>query len=899
MTPKARKRLIVVIVIFTAIVGSFFLARQVRKAKHAQLIASEKQAGLDFHRLGEYEKALDHLRYYISENQDDGAMLLIFAECRLNVPKDNNKHIIEGTGLIQRAADYLPNDPEPLLRLIDLYEQLGYLTERLDTCAKLLTLDPQNLAALEARIETLYLIGNQNDEALLTADQWIKLEPASVIAHQWNMMLLDLAGKSGSDLVDYAEQKSAQFPDHLGFATLYAQALAINLQFDEAKEIVKLAMKLPASDADEIRDLVDILDRLGEADKADTFLTRELENATDQRADVALVIVERAWKRGELDLAQQFLPVLPTSFEDAQDDLLGWTVFLTQSTSKPAQDQEAFDALTQRQTKSARARVWVRLLQGRDAIFQLNWIAARQSLLEATRIEVSHPIASMLLGQVYQTLGENGLAIQWYRRAAESDPVWPTIHQLLGLAYLEAGQLAEARASAEAAFLAKPTPAQYALVAEIYIQLLEAGQGDLNLQNNAVDVLQQLLAELPDDPFLIATTARAYLVTNRVDEALPLIDRMLDEKLRPHTTVLLELVDTCTRKNLTVAHDLLILGGNSEQSDIRLTLRLAQRAADQGRFEEGRILIQQAIDIAIGENDILECKMALASYLDQFNDPLTIPSLKQLANDYPDSAIVQRFLLDTNALWNEEALVQSAIGRLKDLTGPEATTWKIYDARQLLTFLPTGENAIDPDSTQDVFVQNAGRVLVLLNPLAQANPSDIRVQALLCEAHLITGERQHAISALATAIDANGSQVSLYPRLIELLAAEGRIDDVQERLRDFVRRSIPSNNHQLKRMRASLLLQNAFRDSSFWAAALADVQPLAELGATNDLITLASIYEQTGKQSQANETFNLALQNDDVSAVAIATTAIVFFSDWIVDLLFFDTPTRALPLFHE
>ncbi len=253
MSSKARKRLLVVIVLLGAIVGSYFVARQVRRTQHLKTVADEKQAGLDYYGTGDYENALPHLRYYVRANKDDAEILLILAECRLNVPLENFKHIREGRNLLTRAASPRPDDPEPLTRLINLYEQLGYYTERLESCEKLLKFDPDNLFAIEATVESLRQIGNRDLEALSFVAQWIALDPANPIAHQWHIWLESLIGTSSLDLVKYAEEQRTNYPESMGFANLYAKSLASDHQMEEAKTAILAAKDLDASNSDEIR----------------------------------------------------------------------------------------------------------------------------------------------------------------------------------------------------------------------------------------------------------------------------------------------------------------------------------------------------------------------------------------------------------------------------------------------------------------------------------------------------------------------------------------------------------------------------------------------------------------------------------------------------------------------
>lgn len=855
MTKRARKRLFVVVILLVATLGSFFVFKYVKKIRKIELVAQEKAEGLKYYNIGDYENALKHLSFYIANNKDDGEMLIKFAESRLNVPKENGKHVVEAAGLLRRAASLRPDDPQPLFRLVELYGQLGFLTERLDTCQKLLAIEPTNQTALRGRAETLLALGQRTDELSSAVGSWIAADSTNIDAHKWKLLILSQNDEFSDQQIAYARDLAQKYPTNIGFATLLAEVYARAGETEKAQESIDAALKLPINDPLEVTQLVEALDRLGQAEVADKFLSEQIGENKQPQGDIATMIIERAWKRGEVDTARKYLPDVTKSLEATDDDLLGWTAFLSLSRDHSVDDDAAYLELARRHSEASRR--WVRILLGADSMYRADWSNARSELQLASRIGGGHPAAWLLLGEVNRTLGETGWAILNFQQATSSDPAWPIAQQELAMSLIDAGRLSEARIAAENAFRAKPSVAQLAVVAEIYIRILDAGKGDPQVEHGTLTVLRQLLDRGPDNPNLISTMARAYIVTGDQSSAQPLIQRLLDGKLIPQTDVLLDLIDACNANGMRQGNDLLALGGSTDSTNVRVLLRLANRSASRGRFDEGRTLLEDAIESAIDETQILERTMALATYLDNANSPEALPMLTKLAVDYPKSAVAQRVLLDSKSAWSNEDLINPAIERLKGLTGENASGWRTYEARKLLTFDPSEKNA--------------ATVVQLLSAWAQSNPADVRTQALLAEADLILKDRDDAIKALSAAVDSNLVQVSLFPRLIKLLNDAGRAVEARQRLLEFTRRKIPTDDLALFRRRAALLEQNAM-----WKEAVQEIKPLADKGSAADLAMLARLYERLGNTKEAALAYNSAIAADDVNELIISAAADYF-----------------------
>ncbi len=855
MSKRAKKRFILLIALVGLVTGGFFAARSIRQRAVEKQIAESREQGLNLFENELYEQALKKLSYYVSKRKDDGEVLLVFAECRLKVPAPNDKHIREGAGLLREAAAKLPDNPEPLLRLIELYVQLGFLTERLDICDRLLEMDPGNETALIAKIATLAALGGRLNDAIESSDLLIETYPDKASAHKWRLILWARRGDEDSALVDYSKLQADAHSDNPEFQLLYAESLARAGSVEEAQDVVRAISEMTSDNASEwLANLVDLFDRLGLADEADAMLINRLATA-DTNDETTTVMIERAWKRGEYDQARGYLPADDSDLDSLNDVHLAWVAFFAQSADTLAENHPAFLLLQQRSSEDARS--WVSILQAKDSIIRGEWIIARNGLTEVVKTNTNQSVALFLLGQVNMRLGELDHAIAMFEAASNLDPVWPIAHQTLAQAYLDAGRLNEARSSAEQALAAKPAASQLVTVANVYIQLLENGRGDPLLENAVISVLRQLLDRLPDDPSLLAITARAYLASGQYDTAMPMIRRLIDESLAPETSFLLDLIDTCRLLGIAEEGPLLALGGQDNQNNTRILLRLAERSGQQGRVDEGKSLLKDAIQTTVNTAEKLEREIALATYLDHFDDPEALSAFQDVIARHPESAIAIRSMLDSKAAWNSEEVLDPAITRLQELTGDGSSSWRIYKSRLLLTF----------DST----TSNASQVIQLLSPVVRQNPADTRAQALVAEARLIQGNRDDAIEVLSIAVDANLTQVSMYPRLIKLLKQDGRSAEAEQRLLEFSNRPIPPSQILVIRERAVLLAENGL-----WDQAIREIKPFAETGSTIDETMLAEFYRRSGQLDKALAAYEKAVSNSEVTDGVIVSAASFF-----------------------
>ncbi len=890
MKSRTGKRFTILIIIVAAVVGSFFVFKYVQNIRGAALVAQEKEEGLKYFTMGDYANALKHLKYYVAAEKkavDAGVSderrrayadtLMIFAECRLNVPTPNGKHIIEGTALLKRAAFLKPDDPQPLVRLIGLYEQLGYLTERLDACEKLLKLDPENLFALKAQVETLFMLGRPKDTTESVVDTWIAAEPTNEEPREWKLTLMDHeTQEEKNEQIRYVDDLVKKYPDKVGLALLRVKVLAqygmrekpgINSgentggdnSTPTAESEIRKILKRPITDPKNIKEVVTLLDRLGMSKEADDFLTNRLlasktedEETGHKSGEVDRIIIERAWKQGKVEMAKQFALSPQDNLDQADEDLLGWSAFFTQSIESRAVDSVFYDELARRH--SDKSRLWMHIIAGRDAMFRLNWVEARNELRQASRIGGGSPVAWLMLGQVDQTLGEFGLAISWLRKAADTDPTWANAHTLLAFALTDTGQLTQAKKAGEMALQAEPTAGQYVLLAQVYIKMLEVGQGDAQLKNETLNYLQSILKGNPDNPDIIAIYARALLVAGNSDKAMPYIHRLLNEKLIPKSNLLLNLVDTCNLFGIKGVDDLLTLGGSTDSSNIRVLMRLAMHWAELGQLDRGKVLLEDAVKSASGASQLMERKAALATFLDQYRVSGTKNMLSQLSDEYPKSAFIQRIVLDSRSIWSDDTIVSKAVNRLHELTGDDAVGWRNYEARRLLTF----------DASQ----ASASKVVEMLDRVVKSNPADIRAQALLAEAYETLNDNNAAILTLSKAVDSNLVQVELYPRLIDLLNKAGQSEEAETRLREFARRSIPPDRVDLLRSRVILLINYKMLDE-----ALRLQKPMTAAGHAADWSMLGYLQERMGDRDAAIKSYNAALAAPDVNDSTIQNTA--------------------------
>jgi len=854
MTRRGKRRLTLLIgALFVAVIGVAG-AVVVRDRVRARLMQEALAEGRDAYESGEFVRAMDRLGYYVGRADEDpetmdAEALYLLAEARRREPMDRGRHLSSAAGLARRASELMPDDPRPVRLLMELFTALGYAGETLEASERLLELLPGDAEAMWTRAMVLSELGRRG-EAAEAARAMLESHPGDDRPRALLVNIMVLDGRPVEEVLAFLREQAEGHPDDLGTRLLLAEWQARARLDDEARDTLREARSLPIETARDLAGLVAMLDAMsvrdegGERPAGDAVLARAAERPELQEA-AARIGAERLWKRGDAQGALNALTPLVTEPSDAEDDTVGLTLVLAIELGDEARAEAMEEALSQR--TSAQARHWLALAHGRRALARSEWTEAISRFSEASSLSARarNDLIAYWSGAASASLGEQRSAIERYEAAVRADPTWQRARAALLNELLSAGRNAEAVRQA-ASFFGATRDATLGgelgfAIARVFAAAVEAGGvGQITVEDGLAQ-LERAAESRPESGDLAALHLRALAAAGRIEAAQDALDRILDEALPMTPSTLRDLHNAARRHELAGVERLAFLARDAHPENPDVLFMLAMEAARAGRVDEGRALFREAMADA-PEGERLGYERAMARFLVNAGDPDGVELLKRLAEEHPEHARVQIDLLETDAAWAEERVVEEAINRLGALS-PDGVGHRVFEARRLLTFLPSDEVERD---------RALASAYERLAPLLRSEPPVVPALLLASEAAILEGNRAEAIELLARAAEYDPRRRGVFPRLIELLQAEGRRIDAERRLRDYAQQEGLSVEE--RRRRAELLM-----NQGLWDLAAADAEALAADCGARDLFLLALARQGGGDLEAAGDAFRRLL----------------------------------------
>lgn len=835
MTRRGKKRLLVLVSV-AAVVGALATTGYfVREARRSQQLADAYRDGMAAYDAGDYESALRGLGKSLSLHRDDPEVLYRIADARQRVPLENDRHIAAAIPFARESTTRNPTDTRPLELLLGLYGRVGFITERLDAANRLLTLDPAHHDAQVAKIECLSALGRSGELRQAIADL-IAAHPSDAFGHANQVDLMRLDGKSSSDILAYVASLAQQWPKDVALATLQLRTLAAFGNRDDAIEAAKRAVTLDLPTTKSLLDLVRTLDLLGLRSSADELLDQAVADERF-RNDVFAYLIERAWKTGRIDRAEEQVKKHAGSMADAPSILLGWMALAMLPTNGDWQSTEPGRELASRADDDA--QFWHVMLDSRALMAAQEYSQARSRLMEARSLRGSESLVWSSLGEVYQRLGETDAAVSSLTQAVSIDPTSSRAQMMLATSLLDLGRLDKARFSAERAVMSNPSVAAALTLARVYIAMIDAGQGDPNIEIRAVSILEEVSAQAPDQPDVQALLARTYVAVGHLQDAKAVIERMTKAERLPASAVLLDLIRACKQAAPELVDPLMALASQIADAGSGFLALQMGNGAEPVSPAKARAAFQSAVEHAADPIQRMQSEITLARFLDSIHDETALAELKRIAEAYTDQAEAQQALLDSAAAWTDQDVVSAAIARLKAITGEQGSRWRLADAQRKLAFAP------DKSAASEVIVQLAS--------LTQPPISNVKALMLTSDALLMLEDRAGAIRSLSRAIELQPQNPLLYVQTIDLLQSTGRSNEAEARLREFY--ALGGLNPSLQRRRIELLSRQLM-----WPEAISDCKALAAAtGESIDQLRLAILYGGHGRTNDARQLFSKLL----------------------------------------
>jgi len=837
MSTQTRRFLILGSVLLALVVagtGAYFF----RESQRARQMTESREEGLRLYAEEKYEQAMPRLSYFTSRDKTDPEVLYALADCRWRIPLENGRHLVSAINFLRPAAELTPGDQKPLTLLLELYTRVGFTTEILDTADRLLALDPGNVDALQVRIAALQRLG-RTEHALTAAQSLADRTPGDVNAHEAVLYLMTQLRRPPEELKAYADGVSAAHPDRAEMTVLRSRIALIQGDFERAREIAREAAQQQIGKPEALPIVMRYLDVIGLFAEADRILEGQME-IDDRRTVAQRLKAERLWKTGRPDEAVALLRPLLDPPSGASDNALGLAAMMEQFSGPETFEIDAAETLRSRSSRQASA--WLSWLNARTALVEGRRDDARQLLEQIPPQTVGSEFVSFLEARARASSGEHAAALEHYRAAIRTEPRWLE-------ARLAAIDSAIAADDPGAAFtLAQDTanyfPDRLAAVlslARTGAALAEAGRAGPEQLLAVRTLLGQLEQEPVDQSELMSLRARVDAATGDSAGARRAIERLLELGPQASPGALADALRVAQRIGAEDLMNRIDAAGAQGPLDPDLVYARATTAAAQGRVVEGAALLRKAVEDAPPAQK-LGFRRALAIYLNRVGDPEGVPMLTALAAEYPSDLQVQMDLLSSDRMWTSRDLVQPSLDRVKALAGERSTAWRLYEARRLLTF----------DRSQ----AGAAEAARILGDIIRDEPTNATAMALMGDSMMVLNDPAAAIENLGRSIDANPSQLSLYPTLIALLQRQGETDAAQRRLTEFMRFTDIPDELRRQRMRQAVF-------QAMWAEAEADLRVLAARGAEADRLQLAEFLVMRGRPDEARAEYESLLESPE------------------------------------
>ena len=831
-----------VAVVLAAGVAGLWAVKQQREAARAE---RSYERGMAAFEAEDWPTALTNLSYYLRTHQTDADGVYRLAVARRHVPLENDRHIQQAIELAREAASLAPDDERPLDLLMRLYVWTGYMTELLDVTDRLLELDPDNRDALEIRLQALS-VASRRDEAIAAAARLVERFPDDAGAHaalidQWHQ-----AGHPIDELLAHANEQAGTHPGDSGFALLRTQVLLLARDAAGARDSMLAAMELPIPDADLLRRSLRVMDILAMDEEAEQVLEKCRADPS-MALEATLVAAERAWKGGDPVSAAGLLDPVRDRLVEADDAALGWSAFLDVLAGREGALGEALD-----KRAGDDAEEWRTLIRAAEGLRAGQAAEVRRMLTPLATTAGDNELVFYLMGEADIALGETRTAVADLQRATARDRRWLPVQLRLVDLLLQLGDVEQAHQHAiETQQMFRTRLAAFDALTRTSSALVAEGKADEQTVATVIELLKGLDAELTDSAVARARLASVYLQTGRTADAEQTINALLEDERSLSPEDCLALSRMAGRAGLASA-DLLAQRGASQSDAVGpALLERALQAAQGGRTDEGKVLLRKAVESSSGD-DRVAARLMLADYLDRIGDAEALPTLRSLLEDFPDNARVQLEGLRSRAVWRDQGVVKTAIGRLRELTGETGVNWRVFEARRLLSF--------------EVDDRGAAKAVELLEGVLARNPQQVDALVLAAEAVRTLGDAGGAAGYLRRAVEAAPMNSSLRHSLVNTLKSAGRIDEARSEMRLALGdRDLPAAD---RRQRIELLFGLGMFDEC-----LGELAALGDDAEPTELLIGARVLARLGRDDEADRNVTRALGAESPGAGVIVTAA--------------------------
>ncbi|MEO6436077.1 MAG: tetratricopeptide repeat protein, partial [Tepidisphaeraceae bacterium] len=785
LRPQTVRRLMILLAAVLVLVGigaALYARNEHRKAAR---LAEARQQGLAAYHAGDYQAALDSLKFYVARKKSDPEALFAYGVSRSRIEEPNGKHVFEGITVFSTLVQLDPTNLEAKHRLLDLYTQAWRNEETIDLADSILAMKGDDREALKAKSVALERL-RRLDGALAASEKLNALDPKDLDQQLITYELMRKLKRPPEALVARAQRQQQASPDDPRFAMLLAMAYGNAGDVETGKQWLSRAATQPAPDATFVRHMVRVLDTLKLYAQSQQLLDRVTQQGNDPL--ILRVVVQRLWQNGQNERVLEKLKDLDPNSAATDIGLLAYRALAAFDAGQHGAARQIAAALGNRRT-DAEAIAWATALSARFNAIEPK--AALQQYQAALVRSPNNAVIRFLVGEAYARLGETELAIAAWRRAAELSPSWSTPHVEIARTLAASGRIREALAEAQTAVRAAPNQLQ-PIVTLANIRHKALGEGALG-EGAAVEgspdgadeakllkLVEQIHKIAPGEPETLPVFVNLLAKAGRRDEAIAVLRAVVSNPTKYNQSTVLRLVSVSRSHKLGLEDELQATSGGEETP--RTALARAADLAAAGKPAEGLALLDARVKAATNQPSVpstqqsVQWKLALTQYKEAIRDPSARADWVALGDGNPSDLSVQSAILKTAAsARGDRAFMARSIDRLKDLTGAEGQTWKLERARWLLG----GEGQ-----------KETAEAVNILNDIVRASPTLIEARLLLALAYEGANNAAGAIKALQAAAEQEPGDTSIAVELARLLQAAGRFADA----RTYLERAAGSGN---------------------------------------------------------------------------------------------------------
>ncbi len=852
MTRRGRRRLFLLLALGATMASIAVGGYQLLKWRRAQLVVEARRSGLEASAAARYEEVLQTLAPHVRVLDDDVEVVLALAEARRAVPTADGSHLKGAAALYRRAADLDRSDIESRLALLELLPKLNLLPELIIASDEILELDPNNLTALEARVETFAAMGRWDDAVELTT----KLIAEHPTEPRWRQLQASAAYAAGLSQADVLELVEAwPVTEATRPIDLAVQGVVLSQSGDREAGRVRLeqAAREPVGSVAVLKDLAGILGDSGRNDLA----FQVFENYVDDRRldpSAAVVIADWAMLRGERQWLQALRDTAALDPVAAGIVSSRLALFELLAGSKVPQVQLRSVQTGIDASMEAEGLSECRELVDAASLLADGNVAGFSEYLERMGASIEPPSPFQLtLAVVVSERMDHPAVMDWVERAQSAAP------SLLAGA-VEVGRLGDRGRSLEAIDKAIELAQRYPgrpetmiLIARLWGNAaavpveLETRLRQVSGRSSAFDLLARLVAR-DGTPLagLIGPYTRAALREGQ-------------------GTAVVELTDALVAATDVDVDVLIDVHGIVADSAPALASRLLEVLAERAPADPRVVVRQWTLDGATGVPSIDDRKRSLAldaedprrrteawdallRSVGDLDEDAFVELAREALEKVGDSPAILESLVEDERLWSSSDLARSVIDRFGNGGGDPATR-DVMEGRWALL-----------QGTDAEFDE----ALSKLDARYVAGDRSLRIGLTLLSM-LISRESQNApaINRLGRQIlEDHPEALGVYPVLIAVMQDAGMLEDAERLLAEFEAFDIAGVESGRQRVAQSL------RTGQFDALATTMEGVARATGDVDDLYRLALACQATGDVGRAEQLF-LEVLADDTSAFQV------------------------------